>query len=114
MKVAIPTSDRINVYKRTGHTKEFAICEITDGSYEFIEFRTNPPHEHEEAGEENHGHEEVVALLNDCDALLVLMAGKHFKQDFEKANIPIYKTNENDLKEAISNFAFNMLGHSRL
>lgn len=116
MKIAIPTSDRIKLFKRTGKASEFAICEIVDGSYEFIEFRTNP-HQHHEHGEHknhDHNHKDLVEALNDCDALLVHMVGDQFKADFNEAGIPIYKTTQEDLKEVISVFASNMLGHVRL
>lgn len=115
MKIAIPTSDRITLYKKTGRTKEFAICQIVDGSYEFLEFRPNP-HQHEDEIEEkhDHNHKDILNSLKDCDALLVWTVGKNFKRDFDEAKFPIYKTTQEDLKEAITVFASNMLGHVRL
>jgi len=115
MKIAIPTSDRITLFKRTGRTNEFAICEIIDGSYEFVEFRANP-HQHMDENEEHldHNHKDILESLRDCDALLVWTVGKNFKRDFDEAKFPIYKTTQEDLKEAISEFASNMLGHVRI
>ena len=115
MKIAIPTSDRVNLYKRTGRTTEFAICEIVDGCYEFVEFRKNP-HQHDEHNEEehHHNHKDILEALSDCDALLVWTIGPNFKRDFDEAKFPIYKTNQEDLKEVISVFAMDMLGHVRL
>jgi len=115
MKIAIPTSDRIHLFKRTGRTNEFAICEIVDGSYEFLEFRANP-HQHKDEKEDHHdhNHKDILESLKDCDALLVWTVGKNFKKDFDDANFPIYKTNQENLKEAISVFASNMLGHIRV
>lgn len=115
MKVAIPTSDKITVFKRTGHAKEFAICDIKDGFYEFIEFRENP-HKHDledEKGHE-HNHKDILEALKDCNALLVWAAGLHFRNDFHDANIPLYKTHEENLKEAIMQFSSDLLGHERL
>ncbi len=115
MKIAIPTSDRIKIYKRTGRTTEFAICKIVDGSYEFIEFRTNP-HQHEEQTDQanDHSHKDILETLSDCDALLAWTVGAKLKNDFEEAQFPIYKTTQEDLKEVISVFARNMLGHVRI
>lgn len=115
MKIAIPTSDRITLFKRTGRTREFAICQIVEGSYEFLEFRTNP-HQHEDEKEEqhDHSHKDILESLKDCDAMLVWAVGNNFKRDFDEANFPIYKTTQEDLKEAISVFASNMLSHVRL
>lgn len=113
MKIAIPTSDRINVYKRTGRALEFAICELVNGSYEFVEFIKNP-HEHSEQEEHEHSHHDIVEALKDCDALLVIGAGTQFKKDFGAAGIPLYKTYETELKEAIITFAEDILGHERL
>lgn len=115
MKIAIPTSDRINVFLRTGRAKEFAICEIIDGSYEFVEFRENP-HQHidDSQHQEEHNHKEILELLKDCNALLAKAAGTHFRADFIEANIPIYKTDEEDLKEAMTCFTLNMVGHKRI
>lgn len=113
MKIAIPTSDRVKLYNKTGRTTEFAICELVDGSYEFLEFRKNP-HKHGDHGDREHSHKEIVDALKDCDALLVWEVGKYFKKDFDEAGIPIYKTNQEDLKEAISVFALDILSHVRL
>lgn len=112
MKIAIPTSDRIKLYKKTGKATEFAICEIVDGSYEFVEFRKNPHQQYEHDAHE-HNHKDVVEALKDCDAILAQMVGNQFKDDFNEAGIPIYKTTQTELKEAISVFASNMLGHIR-
>jgi predicted Fe-Mo cluster-binding NifX family protein len=113
MKIALPTSDRLTVFKRTGRTTEFAIFEIVDGSYEFVEFRANP-HTNHTHGDHEHHHKDVVAILNDCDALLVSKVGDAFKNDFNQAGISIYKTNQEKLKDAVSVFTWNMLDHVRL
>lgn len=113
MKIAIPTSDRVKIDKRTGRATEFAICELVDGSYEFVEFRTNP-HEHNHSEGEEHSHNKVVDKLKDCDALLVAHVGTHFKTGFDALEMPIYRTEEEELKEAISRFSADILSHERL
>ena len=116
MRIAIPTSDRETLFNRTGRAKEFAIYDMSDGSYEFVEFRENPhKHEdHEESEHHDHSHGDVVEVLKDCDALLVKTAGQHFRKDFDKAEIPLYQTKQTVLKEIISLFSLDMLSHRHL
>lgn len=117
MRIAVPTSDRINLFKRTGRTKEFAIYDVNSGQYEFIEFRENPhKHDHDEGEHDHdeHTHSDIVGVLKDCDALLVQNAGQHFRVDFDKADIPLYKTKQLLLKDVISIFATDMLRHKRI
>ena len=117
MKIGIPTTDRENLVTRTGRAKEFAIYEVNNGSYDFIEFRTNPHkhHDHENGEQEHdHSHQDVLEALKDCDALLVHAAGPHFRKDFDDANIPLYKTKETKLVEVIRVFAHDMLRHKRI
>lgn len=114
MKIAIPTSDKKTVFSKTGKTKEFAICEIIDGSYEFVEFRNNPYQADGDSHSEEHKHKALLELLKDCDALLVQATGELLRAELWDANMPIYKTNEEDLKEAITLFTLNMVGHKRI
>ncbi|NOR86271.1 MAG: hypothetical protein GQ527_01540 [Bacteroidales bacterium] len=116
MRIAIPTSDRINLFKRTGRTKEFAIYDVNNGGFEFVEYRENPHqhHEHEEEQDHNHSHSDVLVTLKDCDALLVHTAGPHFRKDFDEANIPLYQSKQTVLKEVISLFATDILRHKRI
>ena len=117
MRIAIPTTDRVTLFNRTGRTKEFAIYNIDNGSYDFIEFRENP-HKHEEDEEDenhhDHSHSDVVKVLKDCDALLVKTVGQHFRKDLDKAGIPLYQTKQTELKEIITLFSLDMLSHKRL
>jgi predicted Fe-Mo cluster-binding NifX family protein len=115
MKIAIPTSDRLTVFKRTGHAKEFAICNIKDGFSEFIEFRQNPyKHDFEETPGHDHNYLDILEAIKDCDALLVWAVGPRFRNDFHDANIPLYRTLEEDLNEAIMRFSGDLLSHERL
>ncbi|MBN1651713.1 MAG: hypothetical protein JW857_10315 [Bacteroidales bacterium] len=98
MRIAIPTNDRESLFARTGQAKEFAIYEIQNKSVLFIEFRENPhKHEDEKEDEHEHNHRDMVHALNDCDALVVKMAGKHLKVDFKAARKPLFKTQETQL-----------------
>jgi len=115
MKIAIPTSDRKILFKRTGQTKEFAIYSVSQGSYEFLEFRKNPhDHDHEEKKDHMHSHKEILETLDDCDAILVFTTGAHFRKDFDAANMPMYRTKESKLDSVIDTFTKDMLRHKRI
>ncbi len=118
MRIAIPTTDRINLLSRTGNAKEFAIYDLENGSFNFIEFRENPhsndDHEEGDHHHHDHSHDSVVDSLKDCDALLVKTAGQHFRKDFDKADIPLYQTKQTVLNEVIALFATDMLRHKRI
>lgn len=119
MKIAIPTSDRKTIFERTGRAKEFAIYILENGTYKFIEFIENP-HKHEDLEaadvdeQRDHTHEDIVEALQGCDALLVKMAGKYFRQDFANANISLFIAKDDDLEEAINVFVKDFLSHKHL
>ena len=92
MKIAIPTNDKKQITKRTGQAKWFAVFEVSDGKAVNIEYRANEHEHHDHEDEEHeHSHGELVEILKDCDMVLLLMIGKHLKQDFEDANISFTK-----------------------
>ena len=62
MKIAIPTEDQINIFKRTGRTPGFLILEI---EYEQIinqEYRINTDLDNDEEEKENKVHSISVSL----------------------------------------------------
>jgi predicted Fe-Mo cluster-binding NifX family protein len=113
MIIAIPTSDRNTVFTKTGKAKEFALFKVIDGSFESMGFRENP-YKHEDSKNHERLLLQVVDTLNDCSALLVKGAGYSLVKEFQELNIPIYKTNETQVKEAISAFAFDILHHEHI
>ena len=116
MRIAIPTSDRTELFKRTGRAKEFAIFDVENGSSSLVEYRENS-HKHEEGvTDENHehSHADVVQLLIDCDALLVHTVGPHFRKAFDEADIPMFQTKQTLLLDVINIFATDMLRHKRI
>lgn len=115
MRIAIPTNNREELFPRTGRAKEFAIYDIDNKTALFVEFRENP-HKHEDEKEDNHdhNHRNMVATLKDCEALVVKMAGKHLKDDFKKAKIPLLKTNETQLLCIATTFAKEPEKHSEI
>jgi|GEM_PF-625805 len=115
MRIAIPTNDRESIFTRTGQAKLFAIYNIDGMNALFLEFRENP-HKHEETEEHahEHNHLDMVEALKDCQALLVKIAGKHLRSDFEIANIKLLKTKENQLQCVANSFAKSPQEHSQI
>ncbi|MCF8365613.1 MAG: hypothetical protein K9H16_07525 [Bacteroidales bacterium] len=101
MKIAIPTSDRIMIFERTGQSPLFAIVTLEDLNITHIEYRVNPPHTH--TGKE-HSHPELVNLLHDCDLLLVRKLGKHLKNDLEAAGLKFQITVADQIGSAIHQY----------
>lgn len=101
MKIAIPTSDRIEIFERTGQTPLFAVVTIENLNITHIEYRVNPPHKH--TGEA-HSHNEIVELLHDCDLLLLKKIGKHLKHDLELAGLKYKITAANEIGSAVHQY----------
>ena len=103
MKIAIATNDRINVAKRTGQAKEFALIEIENGKLISQKYAANH-HEHDDDEEDNHNHShnDIVEILKDIDVLLLLNVGKHLKKDLESASIKYEKIQLETIEEVIT------------
>ncbi len=102
MKIAIPTQDKQNIFKRTGRAPLFVIYEYKNGVWNETGSVTNRHHheEHHHEGEA-HSHAELVKQIESCDAILLNHVGKHLKNDLEQAGIKIIKTEKENIKEAL-------------
>ena len=108
MRIAIPTNDKTTIYKRTGRANAFLIVDVDMAAINEIDYRTNT-HSHEEHahdGEENHDHShaELVESLSDCAFVIVNVIGKHLLADIKNAGIIVFKTKEENIKNAIADF----------
>ena len=108
MRIAIPTNDRIRIFKRTGRANAFLIVDVDAASANEIDYRTNT-HSHEDDAhdhEENHDHShaDLVESLSDCAFIVVNVIGKHLLADLTNAGIIIFKTREENIKNAIADF----------
>lgn len=101
MKIAIATNDRINIAKRTGQAKEFALLEIKNGKLISQKYVANH-HEHHDGEEHSHSHKDIVEILNGIDVLLLLNVGKHLKSDLDGANIKYKKIQLETIEEVIT------------
>lgn len=108
MKVAIPSNDGVNVFKRTGRAEKFVLAEISDNTYKIIGNVANKhSHEHDDKhshDEHEHSHDDLVKSIAGCEYLLVNMIGKHLKTDIDKSGINIFKTSFTKLDDALSDF----------
>ena len=102
MKIAIATNDRINIAKRTGQAKEFALIELENAKVKSINYVANHHEHHDNEAEHSHSHGEIVEILKDIDILLLLNVGGHLKKDLEGANIKYEKTELETLEEVIT------------
>ena len=102
MKIAIATNDRINVAKRTGQAKEFALIEIENGKVISQKYAANHHEHHDDEEEHEHSHDDIVKILKDIDVLLLLNVGGHLKKDLEEGNIKYEKTKLKTLEEVIT------------
>jgi len=113
MKIAIPTNDKENLFKRSGRTKGFLILNVDADSHLLDDYRLNThshdhDHKHGDGDDQGHSHKEIVDTLSDCDYLVVNMIGKHFGRDINEAGIKVYKTNESVIANAVDDFKRNV------
>ncbi len=108
MKIAIPTNDRQTIAERTGRCKEFAIIDMegAEPSFTYKENTHTHGHHHgEKHGEEHsHSHDEIIAVLDGVDMLIVKMMGKHLKNDLEAHAIPYTQTTETEIVNIIKEY----------
>ena len=108
MRVAIPTNDKETIFKRTGRADGFLIIDVDNNGFDVIDYRINTHGHHHHHGEahdsHDHSHKEIVDSLKDCEYLIVNMIGKHFGKDINKAGIKVYKTDKQNIEEAVLEF----------
>ena len=126
IKVAIATSDGLNVDLHFGQAKSFLIYELKDGKFEFVEKRELPPVlEPVESTSEDSANggfgcgsgdgsgcgsgpngelAPAVKLLLDCQALLVAQVGMKMCRQFERNAISVFDI-ELPISEALEKLA---------
>lgn len=99
MKIALPTKDKVTIFKRTGQAPLFAVATIQNNNITNIEFRVAPEHKHTEG---QHSHAGLINLISDCDLILVTMIGKHLRAECESAGIKIKTANTEIISDALN------------
>lgn len=102
IKIAIPTDDKLHISEHTGRATFFAIATIEDGNMAHLEFRENPQHHHEP--DEAHSHAETVAMIKDCDIILVRKIGKYLNNELKAEHKKIALTTSTSIGEGIKRY----------
>jgi predicted Fe-Mo cluster-binding NifX family protein len=112
MRVAIPTNDKKNIFKRSGRAAGFLVIDVNDHGFDMVDYRKNEHGHHHHHGEEHehgHSHKEIVDSLSDCQYLVVNMIGKHFGGDVKAAGIKVFKTDQESIEDALEEFRNTVL-----
>ena len=108
MKVAIPSNDLVNIFKRTGRTEKFVIAEIINSEFSIVNTVLNKHnHDHDEdnhAHDHGHSHDDLFESIAGCSYVIVNVVGKQLKADMEINNIGIFKTKETNVEAGILDF----------
>jgi len=108
MRIAIPTNDKISLFQRTGRADAFLIFEVDMTNIREVDYRKNQhahdEHSHDEGEEHDHSHTELVEAISDCAFVVVNVVGKHLLSDLTNAGIVVFKTKEQNIKNAIADF----------
>jgi len=107
MKFAVPTNDRKTLAERSGRAIEFAIIDIDSTGTNSTSYLTNE-HEHthhngdtHSNNDEEHGHDDLVALLEGIDVVVGRKFGPHFAKDFHNAGIKMKITKTIPIDDAV-------------
>jgi predicted Fe-Mo cluster-binding NifX family protein len=95
MKIAVPTSDGMNVSEHFGRASGFLVFEITDGRVAKLELRTNSgchTHESGNCGDHSHGagqhsHAGIVGSIAGCDKVIAAGMGWRAAEALREAGI---------------------------
>lgn len=115
MKIAIPTNDKKQLFKRSGRAEGFLVIDVSGSEYVIKGYRFNTHshhhhhHGHDEESEHGHSHKEIVDALSDCSYLVVNVIGKHFLHDLQNAGIKVFQTDETTITGAVDDFRKNVL-----
>ena len=110
MKIAIPTNDRKTVAERSGRAAEFAVIEINEKGVIKSEYLING-HEHTHhadgsADNEDHGHGDMVDLLEGVELIIGKKFGVHFSRDFHNAGVKMIRTKFDSIDDVIESIEF--------
>ena len=99
MKIAVPTSDKINIANQTGRAPLFAVATVEESNITHIEYRESSGHHHPAGGE--HVHRDLVELIADCELVLVKNIGNQMIDDFDAAGFQYSKVAIDKIGDAI-------------
>jgi predicted Fe-Mo cluster-binding NifX family protein len=120
MKIAFPTADGEIIFPHFGRTPNLKIFDLEDNKVisERIVSNTFTGHSqglHNEKDHEHHqhhSHEGIMSALKGCDIVIANGMGRRLLEDFQKANITVYVTQEQSIVLALEKFTSNALDHN--
>ena len=127
MKIAVATTDKVNVSEHFGTAPYFLVVEMEDGKLVNEKVRNKPCHEKFSGGEEHaqvdergaHGftasasrrHKEMGEVVKDCEAIIAGRMGSGAYEDFRELGLKVIATDVKDIKEAVSLYVKGELSH---
>jgi predicted Fe-Mo cluster-binding NifX family protein len=89
-RIAVATDDGINVFQHFGMAQDFRILDIDETSRHFVEERKAPPRENHTCHDLGH-FDRVLALLSDCEAIVVGQIGEGAAEYILRSNMRIFQ-----------------------
>ncbi|ABR53972.1 Dinitrogenase iron-molybdenum cofactor biosynthesis protein [Methanococcus vannielii SB] len=103
LKIAVSSTDGVNINMHFGSSTHFLIFEINDKIAEFLELRENPTKHINEHKDRWNG---ALELLKDCQIIFCSKIGDIPKSILEKNGIKVV-ISKNTLKEALKEYMFS-------
>ena len=127
MKIAVATTDKVNVSEHFGTAPYFLVMEVEEGKIVNEKARNKPCHE-KFSGEEEHAqvdergthgftakasqrHKEMGEVVKDCEVIITGRMGSGAYEDFRELGLKVISTDVKDIKEAVSLCAKGELSH---
>ncbi|MBZ0200773.1 MAG: hypothetical protein K8H86_12960 [Ignavibacteriaceae bacterium] len=114
MKIAVATNNGVSVTGHLGSCRSFIVYEVENNNVKNRTIRENVfthhqthGHNHGEGhqhGEGNHGHNELIEGLRDCQAVIFNSGGWRVVDDLRSNNIQPFLTDETDADTAIRKY----------
>ncbi len=127
MKIAVASSDKVNVSEHFGTAPYFVVLEVEGESIVREDAREKPAHEvlskeeeHAQVGEGGkHGftgkaserHKDMGQVVNDCKVIIAGRMGLGAYDDLKELGFEVIATDVKDIKEAASLYAKGELSH---
>jgi len=119
MKIAVATNDKSTICSHLGQCKSFLIFEVSNGEIESESVRDNSftshatgscNHDHD-PGHGDHGHDDLIKAVGDCDVVISRGMGWKIAKDLENVEIKPIVTIEVSAKEAVRKYLEGKLEH---
>lgn len=104
MKIAVPTENKYDLFKRTGQAPGFIIVEVRDNRMFAEEYLPMGEIDDEATEALEHSHPGITKKLSGVDYILVNAIGKYLQEDMEKNDVEVVRTKETNIEKAVKRF----------